>query len=106
MNESTNGALRATFDRGALHLALALLNRCVERRNTIPILSNVMLTPVGGGVRIEATNLDQSVSADVAAHDVEGIGPSGKWCGPSLRRGLIAKRNDLPAVTQARGFHV
>ena len=74
MNESTNGALRATFDRGALHLALALLNRCVERRNTIPILSNVLIESTGAeSVRFTANSLDQSLAVTLRA-SVEAAG--------------------------------
>lgn len=48
--------------------ALNIANIVIERRNTIPILSHVKVTSAGGStVRLEGTNLDQSLSVDAPA---------------------------------------
>lgn len=57
----------ALIDRAALAAALANVVRVVERRNTIPILSCVILEPCEGGARIYGTDLDCAVSVVVPA---------------------------------------
>jgi DNA polymerase-3 subunit beta len=47
-----------TLSRDALHGALASLQRVVERRNTIPVLSNVALAARAGRLTLTATDLD------------------------------------------------
>ena len=62
--------MKVTVERAALLKALGHVHRVVERRNTIPILSNVLLRAADGGLRLKATDLDievtEEVSADVA----------------------------------------
>jgi DNA polymerase-3 subunit beta len=62
--------MRATLERAALLKALAHVHRVVERRNTIPILANVLIRAGTDGLRLQATDLDlevvETVSADVA----------------------------------------
>ncbi len=62
--------MKVTLERGALLKALGHVHRIVERRNTIPILSNVLLQANGRALRLRATDLDievtESVAADVA----------------------------------------
>lgn len=58
-----------TLPREALAGALASLSRVVERRNTIPILSNVKLEAKGGRLTLTATDLDIEA---VAAIEAEG----------------------------------
>jgi DNA polymerase-3 subunit beta len=62
--------MRVTVERAALLRSLGHVHRVVERRNTIPILSNVLLRAEGGGLRLKATDLDievtETVPADVA----------------------------------------
>jgi DNA polymerase-3 subunit beta len=50
--------MKLTIDRAALLRALGHVQSVVERRNTIPILSNVLITAEGGEVRFSATDLD------------------------------------------------
>lgn len=50
-----------------------LAKRIVERRNTIPILSNIALHAGPDGLRIVGNNLDQTATLDLAA-DVDGFG--------------------------------
>jgi DNA polymerase-3 subunit beta len=53
--------MRATLERAALLKALAHVHRVVERRNTIPILANVLLRAGDGGLRLQATDLDLEI---------------------------------------------
>jgi DNA polymerase-3 subunit beta len=43
---------------------LRLTQGVVERRNTLPILSNTLIEPVEGGVSILATDLDVGLGND------------------------------------------
>lgn len=53
--------------RDGLDKALALLIDVVERRNTIPILSNVRVEAVPGKVVLSATDLDNKMTCEVPA---------------------------------------
>lgn len=63
--------MKVTIERSALVRALGHVQSVVERRNTIPILSNVLLQAEGGALTLTATDLDMEISesapADVAA---------------------------------------
>jgi DNA polymerase III subunit beta len=63
-------AMRVTIERSGFLKALNHVQSVVERRNTIPILSNVLVQASGGQVKLTATDLDieivESVSADVS----------------------------------------
>ena len=59
--------MRVTIERSALLKALNHVQSVVERRNTIPILSNVMLRAADQGIRLAATDLDIEVVESVAA---------------------------------------
>ena len=50
--------MKLTIERSALLKALGHVQSVVERRNTIPILSNVLLTAEAGQARLSATDLD------------------------------------------------
>ena len=50
-----------TVERDALLKALGHVQSVVERRTTIPILSNVLLHAEGDGIRLTATDLDMEV---------------------------------------------
>ena len=62
--------MKVTLERAALLKSLGHVHRVVERRNTIPILSNVLLQANGSSLFLKATDLDleitESVAADVA----------------------------------------
>ena len=59
--------MKVTVERAALLRALGHVHRIVERRNTIPILSNVLLKAEEGGLRLRATDLDIEVTETVRA---------------------------------------
>ena len=54
--------MRLTIERSNLIRSLARMTRVVERRNTIPILSNVLLAADAEGLRMKATDLDLEVT--------------------------------------------
>lgn len=62
--------MRVTIERAAFLKALNHVQSVVERRNTIPILSNVLIQAGHGTVKLTATDLDieivESVPADIA----------------------------------------
>ncbi len=59
--------MRVTVERAQLVKSLTHVHRVVERRNTIPILSNVLLRAEGGELKLKATDLDLEVSEAVPA---------------------------------------
>jgi DNA polymerase-3 subunit beta len=65
--------MKATIERAILLKALGHIQSVVERRNTIPILSNVLIEAATGGLRMMATDLDlQVVETIEAAVDTPG----------------------------------
>jgi DNA polymerase III subunit beta len=59
--------MRVTIERSALLKSLNHVQSVVERRNTIPILSNVLVNAAAGAVRLTATDLDIEVVDEVPA---------------------------------------
>jgi len=62
--------MKVTIERSVLLKALGHVHRIVERRNTIPILANVLIEAADGKLTLKSTDLDleasEQVSADVA----------------------------------------
>src|SRR5918993_2892905 len=63
--------MRVTVERAALLKALGHVHRVVERRNTIPILSNILLRAGEGSLRLKATDLDIEVTETIPADITE-----------------------------------
>ena len=59
--------MRATLERAHLLKPLGHVQRVVERRNTIPILSNVLMRAEGNAVTLKATDLDVELIETVDA---------------------------------------
>ncbi len=59
--------MKVTLERTDLLKSLTHVHRVVERRNTIPILSNVLLRTDSGQLFLKATDLDLEVSEKVTA---------------------------------------
>ena len=53
--------MKFSIDRSALLIALQHVHSVVERRNTIPILSNVLIEAKEDGVYLTATDMDIAV---------------------------------------------
>jgi len=67
--------MKATIERATLLRCLSHVQSVVERRNTIPILSNVLIEAgAGGTVKVTATDLDLQVVENMSAASVESAG--------------------------------
>jgi DNA polymerase III subunit beta len=67
--------MKATIERATLLRCLSHVQSVVERRNTIPILSNVLIEASDDGrVRVMATDLDLQVVESMVASSVEQAG--------------------------------
>ena len=59
--------MRVILERSNLLKSLNHVHRVVERRNTIPILSNVLLNADGASLEMKATDLDLEITEATAA---------------------------------------
>ncbi|MBO0905136.1 DNA polymerase III subunit beta [Jiella sonneratiae] len=59
--------MRIIIERSNLLKSLSHVHRVVERRNTIPILSNVLVRTEDAGMRLKATDLDIEITENVPA---------------------------------------
>jgi len=59
--------MKITLERSALLKSLNHVQSVVERRNTIPILSNVLLDATKGKLSLTATDLDIEIVDSLAA---------------------------------------
>ncbi len=59
--------MKVTVEQAALLKALGHVHRVVERRNTIPILANVLLRATSGQLALKATDLDIDIVETIAA---------------------------------------
>jgi DNA polymerase-3 subunit beta len=65
--KETRNIMKLTIERGALLRSLNHVQSVVERRNTIPILSNVHIAAADGHLGLTATDMDLAVAERVAA---------------------------------------
>jgi DNA polymerase-3 subunit beta len=63
--------MKVTIERAALLRALGHVHRVVERRTTIPILANVLISAKGGMLLLKATDLDLEITEKVAAETAQ-----------------------------------
>ncbi|MGE0652371.1 MAG: DNA polymerase III subunit beta [Alphaproteobacteria bacterium] len=59
--------MKFTIERALLLRSLGHVQSVVERRNTIPILSNVLMNAAKGSLRLTATDMEIAISETVAA---------------------------------------
>src|SRR6202008_4166167 len=71
--------MKVTVERAALLKSLGHVHRVVERRNTIPILANVLVRADQSHLAFKATDLDLEVTEQIAAE----VGPSGATTVPA-----------------------
>jgi DNA polymerase-3 subunit beta len=71
--------MKVTIERAALLKSLGHVHRVVERRNTIPILANVLIRADKAALAIKATDLDLEVIEKIPAE----VGPSGATTVPA-----------------------
>lgn len=65
-------AMKLSIERAALLRSLNHVQSVVERRNTIPILSNVRMAADDGVLSLAATDMDMEINESVAANVSEG----------------------------------
>ena len=63
-----DSTMKLTIERAALIKALGHVQSVVERRNTIPILSNVLMSADKGGLAFSATDLDMEIIDETEAN--------------------------------------
>ena len=71
--------MKVTVERAALLKSLGHVHRVVERRNTIPILANVLIKAERSSLAFKATDLDVEVTETIAAE----VGPPGATTVPA-----------------------
>lgn len=91
--------MQFAVEQNALVAAMARVGRIVERRSTIPILSNVLLSARGNGVTLRATDLDVEISVPLKAE----VAVEGKTTVAASLLHDIARR--LPAGAQVMIEH-
>src|SRR5213079_2994356 len=65
--------MKVTVERAALLRSLGHVHRVVERRNTIPILANVLIKAEKSRLAFKATDLDVEITETISAE----VGPGG-----------------------------
>lgn len=80
--------MKFSIERAALLKSLGHVQNVVERRNTIPILSNVLMSAADGQLTLVATDLDIEVSESTAAH----VGAPGQVTAPAHTLYEIARK--------------
>jgi DNA polymerase-3 subunit beta len=88
--------VKVTIERGTLLKALSHVQSVVERRNTIPILSNVLLRADGGTLSLTATDLDIEIVEKVPADTEQ---PGGATTAAGVLFDIVKK---LPDGTQVQ----
>src|ERR1700732_3840466 len=71
--------MKVTVERSELLRSLGHVHRAVERRNTIPILANVLLRADRASLSLKATDLDLEVVETIAAE----VAPGGSTTVPA-----------------------
>ena len=71
--------MKVTVERAELLKSLGHVHRVVERRNTIPILANVLIRADKSQLAFKATDLDVEITETIAAE----VGPAGSTTVPA-----------------------
>ena len=88
--------MKVTLERAALLKALGHVHRVVERRTTIPILSNVLVRATGQTLHLKATDLDLEVTEQLPAD----VGQAGSTTLPAhVLHDIVRKIPDGSQVT-------
>ncbi len=86
-------------DRATLLKALAHVQSVVEKRNTIPILANVMISAAGGKLTLTATDMEIAIVEEVAASTTQ----DGKCTAPAATLYEIVRK--LPDTAEVELEH-
>lgn len=73
MNSSTGGQanMKVTVERDQLHEALQKLQSVVEKKNTVQILSNILLTSTGDKLSLSATDLEVGMKLSIPTSSLQ-----------------------------------
>src|SRR5574341_1249927 len=71
--------MKVTIERAQLLKSLGHVHRVVERRNTIPILANVLIRAERSKLAFKATDLDLEITETISAE----VGPGGSTTVPA-----------------------
>lgn len=89
--------MRVTCERNQLTAALGVVNRAVPNRNTIAILSNVLIEAEGSGLKLTATDLDTSITNIIEAQ----VDESGALAVPGKVLGdVVSRMPDAPITLE------
>src|SRR5437899_10410538 len=72
LGDRASSAMKVTVERAQLLKSLGHVHRVVERRNTIPILGNVLVRAENAKLSLKATDLDLEVTETLAAETATG----------------------------------
>ena len=93
---SAGSAMKVMVERAALLKSLGHVHRVVERRNTIPILANVLMRAEGATLSLKATDLDIEVTETLPAE----VGPGGATTVPAhIMHDIVRKLPDGAQLT-------
>ena len=91
--------MKITCERSYLAEALAVVSRAVSSRNTLPILSNVLLQAQNDRLQLTATDLDTSIRSVLPAQ----IAVDGEVAVPAnLLLSVVSKLKDAPVTLEAQ----
>ncbi|MGC8460331.1 MAG: DNA polymerase III subunit beta [Candidatus Dormibacteria bacterium] len=89
--------MKCTFLPSQLSQGLSLVQRAVSQRSTLPVLGNVLIETVPGGLRLSATNLDLAIVNTVPAE----VSKEGKTSVPAkLLADYIGSLLDVPCTME------
>ena len=95
--------MKITCERSYLSQALGVSGRAVSSRNTLPILSNVLLETQDDRLKLTATDLDTAIRCVIPANVAE----NGEVAVPSaLLADVVSKLPDAPVTLEAHGGKV
>jgi DNA polymerase-3 subunit beta len=80
-----------TASRTDLLAALSIVHPVVDKRNTIPVLSNILIRGAGDGLELTGSNLDQEITAPCKAAI---SAPFGITCPAAALKDFVAKLPD------------
>ncbi len=76
--KETGANMQFAINKNALQKELGFVQGVVERKNTIPVLSNILIESVGGNtIRITGTDLDVTIRCETEAEEIK---TSGSMC--------------------------
>lgn len=89
--------MKVVVNQRNLQAGLAVVGRSVSTRSTLPVLAMIRLKAYGGGLELQATNLERAVYAEVACHVEE----DGGICVPAKPFGeFVANLPDKPLTLE------